>query len=108
MGAKIRSNDTVIVLTGKDKGKTGVVKKVLSSNKVIISGINLVKKHQKSNPSQNQIGGIISKELGIHVSNVAIFNSATNKADRIGFRFEDGKKVRFFKSNKKTLNYMES
>ncbi|HXK00332.1 MAG TPA: 50S ribosomal protein L24 [Buchnera sp. (in: enterobacteria)] len=107
MAAKIRCNDKVVVLTGKDKGKIGIVKKILSKNKVIVDGVNLVKKHQKSVPAQNKPGGIISKELGIHISNVAIFNSITKKSDRIGFRFENSKKVRFFKSNKKTLNNME-
>lgn len=104
MAAKIRCNDKIIVLTGKDKGKISIVKKVLSENRVIVDGVNLVKKHQKAVPAQNKSGGIVSKELGIHVSNIAIFNSITKKSDRIGFRFEEGKKVRFFKSNKKTLN----
>ena len=89
MAAKIRRDDEVIVLTGKDKGKRGKVKNVLSSGKVIVEGINLVKKHQKPVPALNQPGGI--------------FNAATGKADRVGFRFEDGKKVRFFKSNSETI-----
>ena len=101
MAAKIRRDDEVIVLTGKDKGKRGKVKNVLSSGKVIVEGINLVKKHQK--PALNQPGGIVEKEAAIQVSNVAIFNAATGKADRVGFRFEDGKKVRFFKSNSETI-----
>ncbi len=104
MAAKIRRDDEVIVLTGKDKGKRGKVKNVLSSGKVIVEGINLVKKHQKPVPALNQPGGIVEKEAAIQVSNVAIFNAATGKADRVGFRFEDGKKVRFFKSNSET-NY---
>lgn len=104
MANKIRCNDKVIILAGKDKGKIGIVKRLLSSNRIIVEGVNVVKKHQKSIPAQNKPGGIISKELGIHISNVAIFNSITEKADRIGFRFEEGKKVRFFKSNKKTLH----
>lgn len=104
MANKIRCNDKVIILAGKDKGKIGIVKILLSSNRIIVEGVNVVKKHQKSVPAQNKPGGIISKELGIHISNVAIFNSITEKADRIGFRFEKGKKVRFFKSNKKTLH----
>ncbi|CAD6511236.1 50S ribosomal protein L24 [Candidatus Profftia tarda] len=103
MAAKIRSNDEIIVLTGKDKGKRGKVKKVFSSSKVIVEGINLVKKHQKAVSSLNKIGGIIEKESAIHVSNIAIFNVLTGKADRVGFRFEDGKKVRFFKSNSETI-----
>lgn len=79
------------------------VKNVLSSGKVIVEGINLVKKHQKPVPALNQPGGIVEKEAAIQVSNVAIFNAATGKADRVGFRFEDGKKVRFFKSNSETI-----
>ena len=100
MAAKIRRDDEVIVLTGKDKGKRGKVKNVLSSGKVIVEGINLVKKHQKPVPALNQPGGIVEKEAAIQVSNVAIFNAATGK---VGFRFEDGKKVRFFKSNSETI-----
>ncbi|MBL1377727.1 MULTISPECIES: 50S ribosomal protein L24 [Zobellella] len=99
MAAKIRRDDEVIILTGKDKGKRGTVTKVLvSEGKVIVSGINLVKKHQKPVPQLGQAGGIIDLEAPIDVSNVALFNSASGKADRVGFRIEDGKKVRFFKS----------
>ncbi|MGP1953893.1 MAG: 50S ribosomal protein L24 [Arsenophonus sp. NC-TX2-MAG3] len=104
MATKIRRNDDVIVLAGKDKGKRGKVKQVLSSGKIIVEGINLVKKHQKPIPAMNQPGGIIEREAAIDVSNVAIFNVArTGKADRVGFRIEDGKKVRFFKSNNETI-----
>ena len=103
MAAKIRRDDEVIVLTCKDKGKRGKVKNVLSSGKVIVEGINLVKKHQKPVPALNQPGGIVEKEAAIQISNLAIFNAATGKADRVGFRFEDGKKVRFFKSNSETI-----
>lgn len=100
MARKIRRDDEVVVLAGKDKGKQGKVLRVLASDdKLIIEGVNLVKKHQKPNPQQNVPGGIIEKEAAIHVSNVAIVNPATGKADRVGFRFEDEKKVRFFKSN---------
>ncbi|WP_026959569.1 MULTISPECIES: 50S ribosomal protein L24 [Aliagarivorans] len=99
MANKIRKGDEVIVLAGKDKGKRGSVTKVLPTGKVFVEGVNLVKKHQKPNPHLGQAGGIIEKEAAIDVSNVALFNSATGKADRVGFRFEDGKKVRFFKSN---------
>lgn len=99
MAAKIRRDDEVIILTGKDKGKRGTVTKVLvSEGKVIVSGLNLVKKHQKPVPQLGQAGGIIDLEAPIDVSNVALFNSASGKADRVGFRIEDGKKVRFFKS----------
>ncbi len=104
MAAKIRREDEVIVLTGKDKGKRGKVKSVLSTGKVIVEGINLVKKHQKPVPALNQDGGIVEKEAPINVSNVAIYNPDTGKADRVGFRFEDGKKVRFFKSTNELIN----
>ena len=103
MAAKIRREDEVIVLTGKDKGKRGKVRSVLSTGKVIVEGINLVKKHQKPVPALNQDGGIVEKEAAINVSNVAIFNPATGKADRVGFRIEEGKKVRFYKSTNELI-----
>ena len=97
---KIKSDDEVIVIAGKDKGKRGKVVKVLSDNRVIVSGVQMVKKHQKPNPQAGVAGGIVEKEALIQVSNVAIFNPATEKADRVGFKvLEDGKKVRVFKSN---------
>lgn len=99
MAAKIRKNDEVIVITGKDKGKQGKVTKVLTDGKIFVTGVNVVKKHQKPNPQANIPGGIIEQEAAIQASNVAIYNPATAKGDRIGFRIEDGKKVRFFKSN---------
>jgi len=100
MASKIRRDDEVIILAGKDKGKTGKVTRVLvEKSKVFVDGVNLVKKHQKPVPQLQQPGGIVEKEAPIHVSNVAIVNPATGKADRVGFRLEDGKKVRFFKSN---------
>lgn len=100
MAAKIRRNDEVIVITGKDKGRTGKVTRVIpSENKVLVEGINVKKKHQKANPNLGIEGGIVTVEAPIDVSNVAIYNPETKKADRVGFRFEDGKKVRFFKSN---------
>lgn len=99
MAAKIRRDDEVIIITGKDKGKRGKVTKVLvEAGKVVVAGLNLNKKHQKPNPQLGQAGGIIEQEAPLDVSNVALFNSATGKADRVGFRFEDEKKVRFFKS----------
>ncbi|QWA11718.1 MULTISPECIES: 50S ribosomal protein L24 [Sodalis] len=103
MAAKIRRDDEVIVLTGKDKGKRGKVKNVLSTGKAIVEGINLVKKHQKPVPATNQPGGIVEQEAAIQLSNIAIFNGAANKADRVGFKIEDGKKVRIFKSNGETI-----
>lgn len=97
---KIKSDDEVIVIAGKDKGKRGKVVKVLSDNRVIVSGVQMVKKHQKPNPQAGIAGGIIEKEAPIQISNVAIFNPATEKADRVGFKvLEDGKKIRVFKSN---------
>jgi large subunit ribosomal protein L24 len=104
MASKIRRDDEVVVLAGKDKGKRGKVTKVLlSENRDYISGVNLVKKHQKPVPALNTPGGIVEKEASIHVSNVAVFNPKTGKEDRVGFRFEDGKKVRFFKSNNEVI-----
>ena len=100
MARKIRRDDEIVVITGKDKGKSGKVVKVLADeNRVIVEGVNLMKKHQKGNPHEGTPGGIIEKEAPIHVSNVAILNPATGKADRVGFRMESDKKVRFFKSN---------
>jgi large subunit ribosomal protein L24 len=97
---KIKREDEVIVVAGRDKGKRGKVTKVLSDGRVLIGGINMVKKHQKPNPQLGQPGGIVEKEAPIQVSNVAIFNPSTNKADRVGFKFEDSsKKIRIFKSN---------
>ena len=100
MAAKIRRNDEVIVIAGKDKGKRGTVSTVIvGKNKVVIENINMVKKHVKPNPQLQEPGGIVDQAAPIHVSNVAIYNASTGKADRVGFRVEDGKKVRFFKSN---------
>ena len=100
MAAKIRKDDEVIVIAGKDKGKNGKVLKVIpSEHRVIVEGINKHSKHQKANPAANQEAGIISKEAPLDISNVAIYNPDTQKADRVGFKFEDGKKVRVFKSN---------
>ncbi len=102
---KIRKNDEVIVLAGKDKGKTSTVNKVLDTNKVLIDGINMVKKHTKPNPSAGVTGGIIDKEMPLHVSNVALLNPATKKADKVGIRVNDkGVKERFFKSNNETVD----
>lgn len=103
MAAKIKRDDEVIVIAGKDKGKTGKVSTVLANGKVIIEGVNVQKKHQKPNPQAGVAGGIIEQNAPIEVSNVAIYNSETGKADRVGFRFEDGKKVRFFKFDKKLV-----
>lgn len=101
---KIKRDDEVIVIAGKDKGQKGKVLKVKSNGKLLVSGINTVKKHQKPNPNLGQAGGIIEKEAAIDASNVAIFNPETQKADRVGFRFVDGKKERFFKSNQAAVD----
>jgi large subunit ribosomal protein L24 len=97
---KIRKGDDVVVIAGKDKGKRGNVTRVVSSERIIVDGVNMVKRHTKGNPQQGVPGGIIDKEAPLHVSNVAIFNSKANKADRVGIKvLEDGKKVRYFKSS---------
>lgn len=95
---KIKKDDEIIVITGKDKGKRGKVRKVLGE-RVLVAGVNMVKKHQRANPQAGVAGGIIEKEAAIQISNIAIFNSKTSKADRVGFKVEDGKKVRIFKSS---------
>ncbi|WP_417227723.1 50S ribosomal protein L24 [Amphritea sp.] len=97
---KIIRNDEVIVIAGRDKGKRGKVLRILANDRLIVSGINMVKKHTKPNPMLGKAGGIVEKEAAIAVSNIAIFNSATGKGDRVGFKvLEDGNKVRIFKSN---------
>jgi len=97
---KIRKGDDIIVIAGKDKGKTGSVNRVVSSERIVVEGVNMVKRHTKGNPQQNVPGGIIDKEAPIHVSNVMIYNSNSGEGDRVGFKIlEDGKKVRIFKSN---------
>ncbi len=96
---KIRAEDEVIVIAGRDKGKRGEVLRVLDNERLLVGGVNIVKKHQRGDPNRNQPGGIVEKEAPIHVSNVAIYNDATGKADRVGVRVEDGKRVRFFKSD---------
>ena len=102
---KIKRNDEVIVITGKDKGKRGKVNRVLSDDTLIVSGVQMIKKHQKPNPQMGIAGGIIEKEAPIQASNVAIFNPATNKADRVGFKLqEDGNKIRVFKSNGEAID----
>lgn len=101
---KIKSNDEVIVLAGKDKGKRGKVRRILDNNRVIVSGVNMVKKHTKPNPQANVAGGIVEREAPIQVSNVAIFNPATSKADRVGFKTDGDKKVRIFKSSGEVID----
>ena len=96
---KIKKGDNVVVLTGRDKGKRGDVTRVFADH-VLVAGVNQVKKHQRPNPMKGEQGGIIDKDLPIHVSNIALYNPATQKADRAGVKtLEDGRKVRVFKSN---------
>jgi large subunit ribosomal protein L24 len=97
---KIRKGDQVVVTTGREKGKRGTVLRVLASGKVVIEGVNRVKKHQRPNPMKGVTGGIVDKDLPIHISNVALFNPATKKGDRVGVKtLDDGRKVRVFKDN---------
>lgn len=97
---KIKRDDEVIVIAGRDKGKRGKVFKVLADDRVLVAGIQMIKKHTRPNPQLGQPGGIVEKEAPIQVSNLAIFNPNTNKADRVGFKvLEDGKKVRIYKSS---------
>jgi large subunit ribosomal protein L24 len=97
---KIRKGDEVVVLTGKDRGRRGTVLRRVDDERLLVEGVNRVKKHMRPNPLKGEVGGIVEKEMPIHVSNVALFNPASQKGDRVGIRvLEDGSKVRFFKSN---------
>ncbi len=97
---KIKKGDNVVVLTGKDQGKQGTVVRVVDNDRVVVENINMVKRHTKGDPNKGVAGGILDKEMPLHISNVALFNPATEKSDRVGFKvLEDGRKVRFFKSN---------
>ncbi len=100
---KLIKGDTVIVISGKDKGKKGSIIKIEDS-RIFVQGINLVKKHEKPNPMSGGVGGIVSMEMPIHVSNIAIFNSTTSKADRVGFVFDEKRnKIRIFKSTNEPI-----
>ena len=102
---KIKKGDNVVVIAGRDKGKRGDVQRIVDDTHVVVNGINAMKKHAKPNPLKNQPGGIVTKEMPIHVSNIAIWNPITQKPDRIGFRImEDGRKLRFYKSNGELIN----
>ena len=97
---RLRTGDEVIVIAGKDKGRRGSITRVVKDDKVVVEGINMVKKHQKGNPNSGVPGGIVDKEMPISISNVMLFNPSTGKGDRVGFKFlDDGRKVRYFKSN---------
>ena len=101
---KIKRDDEVIILAGKDRGKRGKVQKVLNDNRLLVSGINMIKKHTKPNPQMGVAGGIVEKEAPIQVSNVAIFNPTTNKADRVGIKVDGDSKVRVFKSSGEAID----
>ena len=97
---RIRKGDEVVVLSGRDKGKRGTVLRKVDAQHVVVEGVNRVKKHQRPNPMKGQQGGIVDKDLPIHVSNVALYNPATKKADRVGVKtLDDGRKVRIYKAN---------
>lgn len=101
---KIRKGDEVIVITGKDKGRRGSVLRVLG-DRVVVENVNVVKKHQKPNPARNMPGGIIEKEMSMHISNVMLFNPVAKKGDRVGVKvLEDGRRVRFFRSNNEVVD----
>lgn len=95
--AKIKRDDEVIIIAGRDKGKRGTVRQVLDTGKLIVSGVNMIKKHTKPNPQAGVAGGIVEQEAPIQASNLAVFNSKSGKGERVGYRVEDGKKVRVFK-----------
>jgi len=100
---KIKKDDEVVVIAGRDRGKRGSVLQVMKDGRLLVSGVNIVKKHQRPNPNIGQQGGIVEREAPIQASNVAIWNDDADKADRVGFRVEDGKKVRYFKSSSKVI-----
>ena len=102
---KIRKGDEIVVISGKDKGKRGTVVLRVDGEHVVVEGVNRAKKHVKPNPVKGVAGGIVDKDMPIHISNVALFNPATKKADRVGIKaLEDGRKVRVFKSNGELVN----
>ena len=103
---RIRKDDEVIVIAGKDKGRRGKVARVLEDGeRLIVAGVNLIKRHTKPNPARNVAGGIVEREAAIHVSNVMLFNPVAKKGDRVGFRvLEDGRKVRYFKSDNEVVD----
>lgn len=102
---KIKKGDEVIVVTGKDKGRRGTVLRAMPDDRVVVENINVAKKHQRGDPNRGIGGGIVEKEMPIRASNVMLYNPATDKGDRVGFRvLEDGRKVRYFKSNDEVLD----
>jgi len=102
---RIKKGDEVVVITGKDKGRRGTVLRVTENNRVLVEGVNMVKKHTKPNPNAGVAGGIVEKEMPIHRSNLMLFNPISEKADRIGIKtLEDGRRVRYFKSNNEVVD----
>ena len=98
--SKLRKGDDVVVLSGRDKGKRGTVLQIIENNRILVDNVNVIKKHVKPNPNRGETGGIIEREAPIQISNVALFNPNTTKADRVGYKvLEDGRKVRVFKSD---------
>ena len=95
---KIQRDDEIVVIAGRDKGKRGAVLRMVSADRVLVSGINMVKKHTRADPQANDPGGIVDKEAPIAISNIALLNPETDKADRVGIRYEQGKRARYFKS----------
>ena len=102
---KIRKGDKVILNTGKDKGKQGIVLSILKNNKVLVEGLNMAKKHTKPNPAKGDQGGLVSKEMPVNLSNIAIYNSKSNKKDKVNFKdLKDGKRIRIYKSTKEAID----
>jgi len=102
---KIRKGDKIIVNTGKDRGRQGIVLSILDNKRVLVEGLNMVKKHTKPNPTKGDQGGVVSKEMPLDISNIAIFNGATNKSDKVTFKeLKDGKKIRIYKSNQEAID----
>lgn len=102
---RIKKGDEVVVIAGKDNGRRGTVVRMLANERVVVQNVNMVKKHQKPNQAAGVAGGIIEKELPIHISNVMLFNAVTGRGDRVGFRtLDDGRKVRYFKSNNEVVD----
>ena len=102
---KIRKGDKVILNTGKDKGKQGIVLSILKNNKVVVEGLNMAKKHTKPNPAKGDQGGLVSKEMPVNLSNIAIYNSKSNKKDKVNFKYlKDGKRIRIYKSTKEAID----
>ena len=102
---KIRKGDEVVVIAGKDNGRRGTVLRVYTDERVLVEGVNVAKKHQKPNPNMGVPGGIVDREMPLHISNVMVYNPQTKKGDRIGIRtLEDGSRVRYFKSNQEVVD----